>query len=126
MNELKECDMLIDADWQKNKIDSNACEDIGAGSMNELKYQVITDEEIVDLFSRTCFGETIDASVIIQRKEICKWLENKRDHYWVGHTAFFMLVSAGLVNNNLPVQECIPTARGFNFIQQELENSQVR
>lgn len=87
---------------------------------DKLKYQVITDEEIQYLFDGTNFGKTINESLKIQREELVKWIENKRDHYWVGHTAFQMLLAAGLVNNNLPYHECTPTVRGLNFITQEL------
>lgn len=90
--------------------------------MNELKYQVISDEEIEMLFEYTNFGEATNNCIKLKRAQIVKSLGNKRDKYWVGHTMFRILVNAGLVNDFLKCKKVTLTMRGELFLNQELAN----
>lgn len=91
--------------------------------MDKLKYQVIQDEELNILFDSYNFGSDVNENVNKKRRYLVKYLLNKRGKYWVGHTIFRMMVSAGLVNDFMPYNKVTLTLRGILFLQQEVDNN---
>ena len=82
-----------------------------------VSYQVITDDEIKELFEGTNFGNQINNNVNLQRLQLLKSVTNKNDGYWVGSTVFDIMVSAGLVKDGMKYNKTELTDRGIKFLQ---------
>ena len=91
-----------------------------------LKYRVITDDEIIDLFEGTNFGDKINNCAKMKRRELFKSVRDKQNGYWTGHTAFNIMLNAGLVQNGLASNKTNLTTRGYNFLNQEAHNEMHR
>ena len=84
---------------------------------DQLKYQVITDEEIEDLFENMNFGEKINNSIHLKRLQLLKSIDAKYRGMHVGDSMFFMMTYAGLIVDE---RQSSLTGRGVNFRNQEL------
>jgi hypothetical protein len=87
--------------------------------MDDLNYQVVTDAELEKLFHNTNFGSEINGCVKAKRKQLLKNITDKFNGYWNGHTAFHIMLDAGLVLDGKPSNQTKLTQRGINFMQQE-------
>ena len=87
--------------------------------MSELNYQVVTDAELEELFHNKNFGSAINGCVKAKRKQLLKNVTDKFNGFWNGHTAFHMMLDAGLVLDGKPSNQTKLTQRGINFMEQE-------
>tara|TARA_R110000851_G_scaffold324223_1_gene491407 strand:- start:441 stop:725 length:285 start_codon:yes stop_codon:yes gene_type:complete len=94
--------------------------------MTQLKYQVVTDAELEELFHNKNFGFEITACVKAKRKQLLKNVTDKFNGYWNGHNAFHMMLDAGLVLDGRPSRHTKLTQRGINFMNQENDKAGVQ
>lgn len=88
-----------------------------------LKYQVVSDGEIEDLFDNINFGKAINGSIHLKRLQLLKSVDAKFRGCHVGHSMFCILTHAGLVHDN---KEACLTGRGSNFLLQEKLKEEIK
>lgn len=84
------------------------------GRLPEPAEPVITDAQIIDMFSDTRFG-LIDGKVDMQRYFLARACLKSLAGWWNGYTIFRIMVWQGLVSDTSPAQV---TEKGMRFLQQ--------
>ena len=82
-------------------------------------YEIISDAELEHIFYNKNFGEKINGCVKAKRRQLLKSVLDKSNGFWNGHTAFHMMLDAGLVIDGSAYNKTKLTQRGINFMLQE-------
>lgn len=77
---------------------------------------VLSDEFINKMFKGTNFGGKINNCVKAKREQILKTLKNQTEGYWSGHTAYHLVVDAGLLHDAKKDEDKKLTAIGVAFV----------
>ncbi|WP_415912291.1 hypothetical protein [Neptuniibacter sp. QD37_11] len=113
------CDHLFSTQWGVTHAEKAARrERVLAIDFSSKQSSPFTDDFIEQLFQGTNFGEPINNSTTLKRKQLVKTLTDQLNGFWSGHTAYHMVVDAGLLKDAKTSETKQLTALGELFLKE--------